>query len=137
MNVGMVFAVIFAVVVVGLVLVFGMEQIINIFCFGSDAQAMSAIKNLENEVDNLYVLAEGASKRYDLGIPADAEFCFIDPSKADQANILKGWEPDPVFVSLIRENSYNIWYTSCSGKNGYKVPYLLPLAIEHAGPKNL
>ncbi len=125
MNVGMVFMVIFTIVVIGLVLVFGMGQIINIFCLANEAQTIKAIKDLENEVDNLYILAEGASKQFDLGIPSDAEFCFVNPSNPE-ANILKGWDPDPVIVSLITENGYNLWYTHCTGQNGYKIPYLSP-----------
>lgn len=125
MNVGMVFMVIFAIVVMGLVLVFGMEQIINLFCFANEAQTIKAIKDLENEVDNLYILAEGASKQFDLGIPGDAEFCFVNPSNPG-ANLLKGWDPDPVIVSIITENGYNLWYTHCTGQSGYKIPYLLP-----------
>ena len=125
MDVSMVFMIIFAVVVVGLVLTVGVGQITNIFCYASDAQAAKALKSLESESDNLYVLAEGSGKRFDLGIPADAEFCFVNPSSPG-ANIIKGWNPDPVVVSMITESRYNIWYRHCSGQNGYKIAYLLP-----------
>lgn len=125
MNVGMVFAVIFAIVVMGLVLIFGVDQIINIFCFANEAQTIKAIRDLETEVNNLYVLAEGASKQFDLRIPGDAEFCFVNPSSPG-ANLLKGWEPDPVVVSLITENGYNLWYTHCTGQNGHNIAYLSP-----------
>jgi len=125
MNAGMVFVIIFAIVVMGLVLVFGANQIINIFCFANDAQTSKTIKDLKTEVDNLYILSEGSSKLFDLLIPSDAEFCFVNPS-SPEANPMKGWKPDPVVLSFITENDYNLWYTHCSGKNGYNIAHLMP-----------
>jgi len=124
MNVGMVFAIIFAVIVMGVVLIFGSQQIVNIICLGNEAQTGKAIKDLETSVKNLYGQAQGSTNVFDLNLPSDSRFCFInssDPSARPGAD----WNPDPVIQTMIKNNGYNLWYSHCTGKSGYVINHLM------------
>jgi hypothetical protein len=127
MNTGVVFTLIVAVIVIGILLVFGTGQMASMFCLSSDAQAGKVITELESEVDRMFDLAKGSSHSFMLNLPGDAEFCFVN--SADPASV--GWQPewmnwqsDPVYAAVISENSYNLWYTHCSGQSGHRIPGL-------------
>ena len=127
MNVGMVFAIIFAIILMAAILVFGIGQIGNVFCLSSDAQVASAIKDLEVMVEEVYVLSEGSSRVFDLRIPGGAELCFVNtsnPGTQYSRDRLHDWIADPVYQAVIQEYGYNLWYTQCSGKNGYTFEHL-------------
>lgn len=129
MNAGMVFALIFTVIVIGLVLVFGMGQIGSLFCMSSDAQAGKVISDLEDVSFEVYNLAEGSSRVYQVSLPSDARLCFVDPESPGtqlypSGESWKNWVADPVYQSMIQENGYNLWYEICSGKGGTRLQYL-------------
>ena len=128
MNVGMVFAMIFALIMIAMILVFGIGGIGNIFCLSSDAQVASTIKDLESMVEQTYVLSEGSSRVFDLVLPGDAKFCFVnteDPGEPGAyLNPEHDWVPEEAYSTIIRERGYNLWYTQCSGRDGYKLEHL-------------
>jgi len=124
MNIGMVFAIIFAVIVLGFVIVFGWQQIVNIMCLGNEAQTGKAIKDLETSAQSLYGKALGSSSVFKLAIPGDSKFCFINSSNP-RSNPGGGWRPDPVIERMIENNGYNLWYSHCSGQSGYEINHLL------------
>ena len=61
MQVGAVFGLIFALIVMGFVLMLGTGQITEIFCLSSVGQTSKAVKNLETVVDQVYASSEGSS----------------------------------------------------------------------------
>ena len=125
MDAGMAFAIIFALIMIGMILVFGIGQIGNIFCLSSDAQVASSIKDLDSMVDQVYALSEGSSRLYDLALPGDARFCFVNttspeiPAAYTEEQSRHDWKPDPVYSAEINESGYNLWYQQCSGWYGY------------------
>ena len=127
MNTGMVFGMIFAAIVIGLLLIFGAEQIINIFCLSSNAQVNKAVKDLENEVENVFVLAEGSAMPFTVAVPRNAMICFINHSNPAAMN---NWRPEPdkfnIISNKIRQYRYNLWiYYGCgTNDDGYKIRYL-------------
>lgn len=128
MNVGMVFAIVFAIIVMGLILAFGTDQIRSIFCLSSDAQTGKAIQDLKTNVETVYTQAMGSTYTFTLKLPGDAKFCFINASDPKR-NIAGDWNPDPVYQTMIREEGYSLWYyTYCWGNNVYgdKIPHLFP-----------
>jgi hypothetical protein len=130
MNVGVVFGMIFTVIVVLFLLVFGLGQLTDFFCLSSDAQVQKAIRDVENRVEQVYNLAEGSSMTLDLNLPSDLKFCFIDPLNPGPQDYSpqtwKNWYPDDVYITLIQDNNYTLWYTGCSGQNGYRIKNLKP-----------
>ncbi len=123
MNAGMVFGLIFTIIVIALVLIFGLGQMGNMFCMSSDAQAGKAMADLETVASEVYNLAEGSSRSFRVILPGDAKLCFVDPENPGTqlytaADSWKNWVPDPVYEGIIREKGYNLWYEICSGKGG-------------------
>lgn len=133
MSVGMIFGIIFTIIVISLLLVFGNRAISFIFCYSSDAQVSRTILSLESTVDDLYTLTEGNSNVFNLNIPGGTLVCFVNPN--DPSPNLRGdWNPDPVYQTIISEDGYTIWYEHCSGKSGRVIEYLLPKENFCAGP---
>jgi hypothetical protein len=143
MDAGMVFALIFTVIVIGLVLVFGMGQIGSLFCMSSDAQVGKALDDIENVAFEVYNLAEGSSRLLKVSLPGDARLCFVNPESPEtqlytSSENWKNWVSDPVYESMIQERGYNIWYEMCSGKGGKKLPYIsVPKNFCIEGGKNV
>ncbi len=133
MNVDMVFAIIFTIILVGFLFSLGMDQIIAIFGVSGQAQVQSAVKNIEKISEELYHLAEGSSNTYALSIPSGRRICFLksaDPSP----NPSRGWNPEKhIYDNLIMDSSSqyfgsNIWiYFTQTKQEGYKIPNLEPV----------
>ena len=70
MDTSMVFAIIFAIIVIGLLLAFGLGQVSGIFCFNGVAQVDKSMKDLGNAVDNIYNMAEGNSQMFTVSVPS-------------------------------------------------------------------
>lgn len=120
MNIGMVFAVIFTIIVLSFLIIFWSDSITKFICLSSDAQIQKTIDDLKGIVEDLRYTSEGSSRRFELHIPLDTKLCFVNP-KDTKRNPTYHWEPDPVFEKMIATNGYNIWYTSCSGSGGEKI----------------
>jgi len=112
MEVGAVFGMIFAIIVMGFIIYFGSGQIINIICMGNIGQTSKAIRNLEVLVDDIQASGEGSSDTYRMSIPTNARVCFIDPADP-RPSITGGWLPDPdeypVIEKKIQTGGYNTW----------------------------
>jgi hypothetical protein len=127
MSVGMIFGIIFAILVMGMLLVFGSDVIVIIFCMGSDAQTQKTIQNLQTFVDDLYLLPSGSGDYFTLNIPKDSKLCFVNTSYPEPVfypDPLKTWDPDRVYQRIIKDEGYNIWYHHCSGQSGGKIDHL-------------
>lgn len=127
MDTGLVFGIIFAIIIMALLLVFGMEQIVNIFCVGNIAQADKSVKDLENTVENVYNLAEGSAMPFRVAIPKNSKLCLINYNDPAPMN---SWNPDPDLYNSIKysiENRrYNVWirYGCGTEEIGYRINYL-------------
>lgn len=127
MEISMVFGIIFAIIVICLILVFGMDQVVNMFCVTNTAQTQKAVKDLENLVNNVYQLGEGSSMPFSVKIPRNTKLCFLNYSNPAPMN---NWAPDPeLYQSIgyeISQKRYNMWilYDCGLGEPGYKVKYL-------------
>ena len=112
MQVGAVFGMIFAIIVMGFVLFFGADQIANIMCIGNIGQTTKAVKNLETLVDDVQASGEGSSDTFKVSIAKNAKLCFIDPDDP-RPHLTGNWMPDPELYPVIRERiqtgGYNVW----------------------------
>ncbi len=130
MQVGMVFALIFAVILIGFVLAIGVPQLGALTSVGSQAQVQKAIHDIEDVVDNVYWNgAYGSSDILELALPSGTRVCFIDtdnPSTASYMEEWKRWKSDPAINAIIQaeENRFNLWYFYGSDQNGYKVSHM-------------
>lgn len=137
MDTGMVFAIIFTLIVVGFILAVGVGQIQSFFCLGSNAQTNKAVNDIETLTEELFVLAKGSSKNYPISLPADAKVCFINitnPSAHPYTDSSKTWNPSRIILESVLRNpsssSYgsNVWIYRCGDAvgSGYKMDYLSP-----------
>jgi hypothetical protein len=128
MQVGAVFGIIFAIIVMALLLAFGSGQIINIICLGNLAQTNKAIRDLEFLVDGIQASGPESSDTFGVSIPGNARLCFVDPEHPEP-NFLGRWNPDPdSFIELdIKEKGYNLWieYGCGSSDKGYRMDYVV------------
>jgi hypothetical protein len=127
MSVEMVFGIIFTIIVMGLILVFGSGAITSIFCMGTDAQVQKTVTNMKNLVDDLYVLPSGSGDYFTLNLPSNTKLCFMnstDPKPVFYPDPLKTWNPDRVYQIIIKEEGYNVWYHQCSGQSGDRIEHL-------------
>ena len=123
----MVFAMVFTIIVMGLILVFGFDQIISIFNLGGQAQCQSVIKKIDKQVQSVYSYATGSGVPVKINIPDNCRICFVnstDPSERMYTDKDKTWNPDIVYQKLIEEKGYNIWWEYSGNKGGYTIKHL-------------
>jgi hypothetical protein len=78
MNVGLIFGMVVAVFMMGLIFVFGFEQLFNVSTIQGEAEIKRTIKNLENAVDRVYSLGGETSDRFTLTFPDSVTYaCFM------------------------------------------------------------
>ena len=130
MDVSMVFGIIFTLIVIGLLLVFGWQQIANIFGIGEEAQVASIIKNLEKRIDDLYYKAEGSRASFTLSFPKEYKMCFFSPSDLSPkfySDRSMTWDPGQTTIYRINQSRYNSWYykgNDDEAGDGYKFSHL-------------
>lgn len=133
----MVFAIVFTLIIIGMIFALGFTQIQDFFCLGANAQATKAVTDLESLVEEVYVLAEGSGKNYPLALPSGVKVCFVNEQNPDPRpwpDPGRTWNPDRLILEEFLKNpaspSYrsNTWIYFC-GKplgEGYKIPSLSP-----------
>lgn len=138
MQVGAVFGLILALIVMGFVLFVGSGQITNMICMGNIGQTNNAMNNLESIADDIQASGEGSSNTFKLRIPSGASICFIDPTDPSR-NIANNWMPDPdiwpIIKSKIETHGYNVWieYNCGTPESGYTMEYIVNHKSGQAG----
>jgi hypothetical protein len=127
MDAGMVFGIIFTIFVMGIILVFGWDQISNFLGFGVKAQISRELESIKQKVDKVYNMAENSEESHTLSISSPNKICFFNssnPSARIYSDDSISWKPDPVYRTLIKNEGYNTWYYAGDTKNGYTIPKL-------------
>lgn len=100
MNVDFVFGIIFALIVIGLLLFFGFEQITKIIGINKDVLLKEQMTNLEKTADKVFEMSMGSTQDFDFKFYDVLEkVCFIntdDPSP----NPGEDWDPTPFLVNI-------------------------------------
>ncbi len=94
MNIGLIFGVIVAIFMMGILLVFGYQQLVNVQTMQANAEVKKTLKNLETVVDRVYSMGGETSEKYRLTFPADVSFvCFMpyyrDKSVNEKSSLVK------------------------------------------------
>src|SRR3989338_5443786 len=129
MDIGLVFGIIFAAIVVGFALVFGGPQIMAFFGLSGTAQLEQAVDRLSQQVDAAYNLGRGSILEFEASIPDSSKLCIIDPANPGR-NIARGWDPDYAVSYYLGEpgNQYygsNVWYFQGNEFNSKKLTRLV------------
>jgi len=108
MNVGLLFGVIFASIVIGFVLFFGVTYIgdmNNVSCASQLGQQMT---NLESAVRSTLSLSQGSSQELKILVPGCFQkICFVDPEDPEK-NPQQGWDPDRGVLSIVESQENNV-----------------------------
>jgi hypothetical protein len=134
---GMLFAMIFTIIIIGFIFAVGFSQIQDFFCLGSNVQTRKAVKDIESIVDEVFVLAAGSAKTYSLSLPSGAKICFVNkdyPGPQPNPDPATNWNPDRLVLENFLENpnspqyGSNLWIYFCGNPlgEGYKMKYLSP-----------
>ncbi len=130
MDVSMVFGIIFTVIVMAVLLVFGWDQIANLFGFGGEAQTLRSIDSLGKKIDMIYRNAEGSRAEFTLAFPKDYRLCFFNsssPAAKYYSDRSRTWNPDQTVKFRINQSGFNSWYYKGADNavgNGHIFPYL-------------
>ena len=123
MNIGLVFGIIFAIIVMGFVVVFAAPQIMNMFAAQEDLKLSSTLNSLENHINDVYFLSEHSMVEFILDIPQSILFCFVDYS--DPGSQTSTWQrPDITIQSMINNQMYNVWYFKSNSQSGRSIEHL-------------
>jgi hypothetical protein len=125
MDVSLIFGIIFTIILISVVLVFGGEQIASLFDLSGEAQVIKSIGNLESKVDEMYRLAENSGEEFRLSFSKDYKLCFFNSSNP-QRHLSAGWDLDSTVLYKINQSRYNMWYfkgNSATG-TGKAIPYM-------------
>ena len=122
MNVGMIFGIIFTLILMGLIFVFGGKQIASMFNIAGDATVYNDINILEKEVANVYSMTQGSSKRLLVHAREDAKVCFINIERSDITE--NGWDGNMGFVA--KNTGYNVMIFKEKGFDGKHIKHLEP-----------
>jgi hypothetical protein len=132
MEIGTVFGIIFTLILISTITVFGYFVITGIWENMELQQIDEAKVNLKETITD-FRLTTGAgsfpgdwsSMFFTMQIPASSEFCFVDPQ--DPSTHLPGnWEPSEFAQTLIESEEFNLWinYKYGASSIGEKVRYM-------------
>ena len=125
MNVGLVFALLAALILIAFLLVFGLGAIGGIFNVNEQAQVQKVVSDLEGVVKELYYRSPGNSVVTELGMPQGTSICFVNSSESNVwPERWKTWNPSQDIKSILDANDYNIWYFYSTGNSGYRIEHL-------------
>jgi hypothetical protein len=148
MQVGTIFALVTAIIVIGMILVFGADQISNLVGLSGQAQLQKSVLDIEGLNEEVFNMARGSSRTHIVNLPTGTRLCFIDVSDPGRAqtttNIDDWWCPgNPTCISgkdndlivdymILNEQSQlyksNMWiYDNLQEMGtGYRIPYMAP-----------
>ena len=128
MNVGLVFGIIFAAIVIVLLLIFGGRYIQDIFVISCESQVGQRIVDIEKAVKSTYTLSQGSYQELRVMMPDCMEkVCFVDPDNPELDNPAGDWESSEFMTDLVSRYKYNVLMIRPSGGvDGYKIDKMKP-----------
>lgn len=127
MNVGLVFGIIFAAIVIGFLLFFGVRYFGDMSEAACESQMWQQIENLKNSVSSTLTLSKDSVQELRVIVPGCFEkICFVDPNHPEDYPEA-GWEPENhVRLIVTNEKSNVIIYKSSGVVKGHKIEKFRP-----------
>ena len=108
MDTSLVFGIIFAAIVIGLLVFFGLKYINEMMLVTCESQIGQQITNLRNAVKSTLSLSRGSSQEFRLLFPGCAnKICFVDVNHPEIENSGEGWVPTEFTTTLVSSNKYS------------------------------
>ncbi|MEE9323143.1 MAG: hypothetical protein V3U72_01230 [Candidatus Aenigmarchaeota archaeon] len=127
MNVGFVFGIILAIIIIGFLLFFGIKYIGEWSEMACESQMGQQITNLKNAVKSTLALSQGGSQELRITIPSCFEkICFVDPDHPEDYPP-GGWEPEThVRIIVVNEKNSVVICRPSGVVEGYKIDKFKP-----------
>jgi len=125
MNVGLVFGIIFAAIMIGFLLFFGFKYINEMFSVNCDAILGDQLIKFREHVSKTFQLSLGASQEFAFIVPSCLEkVCFVDPESPHNYG---NWQTNNVLTRMIEQNKYNLVVFYKDGTfRGYRAEHMKP-----------
>jgi hypothetical protein len=125
MNIGMIFALLGALILIAFLLVFGLGAIAGLFNVNEQAQVQKVVSDLEGVVEELYYRAPGNSVLTELRMPQGTSVCFVNSSERKvYPERWKTWDPSQDIKYILKSHDFNIWYFWSTGNEPYNIEHL-------------
>ena len=131
MEVSLVFGIIFASIVMGLIVFFGYNYINQMMTLSCQSQLGQQIENMKSTIKSTLTLSKGSAQEFDILLQSNCatKICFVDPEMASIENEADGWMPDEFTAYFASRNKFNIIiFKPDKGMDGYEIAKLKPSA---------
>lgn len=135
-SAGMAFAIIFTLIVIGFLLVFGYQQISQWLGLQGQVQVLKVVKGVEEMARRNFEKSEGSTDIYRVHLPERAGICFVDLENPTRKKIYprertaQNWDPEnpDVVKVMVKNHGYNVFYyvDNQAKLEGYKIDILRP-----------
>lgn len=129
MDVGLVFGIIFAAIVIGLLVFFGFKYINEMISISCESQTQQQIENLKNVIKSTLALSRDAVQEFKIIIQSNCapKICFVNPDDSG-AYAEGGWVPNDFLTTMVSSYKYNVVIIKANGAiDGYKIEKFKPL----------
>lgn len=99
MNVNLVFAMIFAIIIMGAVLMFAFTNILDVFSLAKESAFEKQIDEFRNSIDDVFSLSYGSRETFEFRIGDNERVCFLS---IDDNTI---WENDPIMREFVESGN--------------------------------
>ncbi len=133
MNVGMVFGMIFSIIIIGFVLYFGYTYIGEYMGIQSDAGLMQQILSIDSTTSEIYNMAYESSRSFTVSMSSGSgKLCFVDTDNPS-ANPDGGWPDSEILRKMVTSYENNVLILDSGGmyKEGKKIDHLVPYRREN------
>jgi hypothetical protein len=123
MNVGLIFGIIFAAVIIGFLLFFGFVYLNDMINANCEAMMGDQLIKLREQVGKTFRLSLGATQEFEIIIPSCVEkICFINP---EDPSSYGNWETSNAINIMVKSYGYNmIVFGKDQTFDGYKIEHL-------------
>jgi|SRR3989338_3865980 len=133
MDLSLVFVFIFVIIVIGFLLVGGINLVTRFFGLGEDLQVERQAAEFELAVyskekkTGIFWTTTGSSEEFNFFIGSGVEkVCFLDPQNP-RDNPAKGWIDEYDYQELIKDNGFNlVYFISGKGLKGFTLDKFKP-----------
>jgi hypothetical protein len=110
MDTSLVFGIIFASIVMGLLVFFGFRYISDMMSLGCESQTAQQMESLKSAVKSTLALSKGSVQEFKIIIQSTcaSKICFVDSQNPDVENRDGGWIPSEQSTYIVTRNGYNV-----------------------------
>lgn len=129
MEVGLIFGIIFAAIVMGLLIFFGFRYISDMISVTCESQVQQQAENLKNAARSTLALSKDSAQEFKIIIQSNcvSRMCFVDPDNPQVENKEWGWVPSEFLTKMVSSYKYNVVITRPDGTiDGYAIDKLVP-----------